>query len=96
MAEPAEQELYESADAYLKRRVGRFFVSQEQIEDYGLLWATMVLHGCLVVRAERLWQGDGIEYTAINRAFDEIGKFEEAPWYDIVKDGDKTDFKRRV
>ena len=95
MMESVEPHLPESPDDCLRRRLGKFFISQELIEERGLLWATLVLHGCFVVRAERLWDRDGIEYMAIHHAFDEVELGMKAPWYDIVIDENKTGFRRR-
>ena len=60
------------------RQLGRFFICNVR----GLLReAQLVLSGLVVVRAEMMYEKDGIEYTALGDAFDPVADGEEIPWY---------------
>ncbi|KKK81949.1 hypothetical protein LCGC14_2808290 [marine sediment metagenome] len=66
----------------LQRRLGKFSMTRDVIIDSPAL-ARKVLQGCIVVRAEHLWDGDIIEYIAIHPRFDPVPEGSIAPTYVI-------------
>lgn len=63
-------------------RVGRFLISLHKINDRPAALATLA--GCIVVRAESLWNQGAIEYIAICDEFDEVAICDETPTYQAI------------
>ncbi|KKL89212.1 hypothetical protein LCGC14_1916960 [marine sediment metagenome] len=66
----------------LQRRLGKFSITRDVIINTPAL-ARKALQGCIVVRAENLWDGEAIEYTAIHPRFDPVPVGSMAPEYII-------------
>lgn len=63
-------------------RVGRFTVTHPMIDDRAAMLA--ILAGCIVVRAEMLWNENGIEYIALCDDFDPVPLGDITPTYRAI------------
>jgi hypothetical protein len=66
----------------MNNRIGRFSISNEliysHIDDVKRIFDWL---DCVVVRAEMVYWGGVVEYTAISDRFDEVSEAETAPLY---------------
>tara|TARA_Y100000310_G_C20624646_1_gene785174 strand:+ start:497 stop:766 length:270 start_codon:yes stop_codon:yes gene_type:complete len=70
------------SDLRISSRRGRFTIPMEMLsDDMPAVQAVFAL--CVPFRAEMLFHTDVVEYAAISPAFDELGKLELMPWYDV-------------
>jgi hypothetical protein len=65
----------------LMRRLGRFSIRRDHINDNPGYVLQHQLSGMLVVRAEYLYWSNCIEYTAAHPSFDLLKECEEPPCY---------------
>jgi hypothetical protein len=66
-----------------ERRYGRFQVSEELIR-HNFPGTESVFHGMIVLRAERRFDIDAVEYTACGQMFDKVSLGEQAPEYRVL------------
>jgi ribosomal protein S19 len=76
------------------RRLGKFTISKEEIANYPET-VKCVMREVIIVRAEYMYDGDCIEYTAISDQFLPTRLGEYTPTYEITIDGDRAIFTRR-
>lgn len=70
----------------MKSRRGRFSISRRLIDDVPKA-ALAILSGCVVVRAECMWDTEIVEYTAFGEHFEVVADYNMTPCYrPVVKD----------
>lgn len=72
-------------DKDFRRRLGRFVVRRQMIEDDAYI-LRKALADVIVVRAEMRYDIDGIEYTALSEKFAIVPKGLAAPTYNLIFD----------
>jgi hypothetical protein len=68
-----------------RRRVGKFRVTQEALDDN---LAQYAYEGMVPLKVEHDFFTNCFEVTAISEKFDEVAQGEMAPWYMVRYDGD--------
>ncbi len=69
------------------RRVGKFFIDSQVMEDNPEL-VLQIMAECIVLRAERMFYRDGVEYVACSRRFRPLPMGEIVPEYRwVIRDG---------
>lgn len=73
------------------KRLGRFVIGYNFIEDREGIIAKLMLSGMVVIRADHRYDMNAIEYMALHDDFDEMPAGHEAPWYDARMNEQRVD-----
>jgi hypothetical protein len=82
---------------FSKSKLGRFRISMGTIDKLPDL-VKKVMGECVIVRAEMLFELNGIEYTAMSDHFKELTPGERAPYYEVIfsEEADKVRWQFRL
>ena len=69
------------------RRIGRFIVSGEAIDDN---LAKYIYEGMIPLRVEYIYVTGNFDVMALSEKFDEIAHGYDPPWYDVFVEGDNV------
>lgn len=79
----------------LALRRGRFRILASLIDEQPE-FVLACIQGCIVVRAEHMWENNSIECLALCAEFDALAAGEAAPWYDVHLQSGKRVWERRA